>query len=162
MDIFAGVNTENRQLLKKQAKKKVKSSAEKLCEHAGCESKVHQISQVYCYKHSEKKYLCMECNKRSAQRNNLCTSCDANGEQKVQNYCAQCNIRRVRNRKARCDICCLDDKCSKCKMRAPKCAGLLCIECFEANGGVRKKCVKCKINLPRRKGGLCGSCFKKS
>ena len=54
MDIFAGVNAENRQLLKKQAKKKVKSSAEKLCKHAGCESKVHQISQVYCYKHSEK------------------------------------------------------------------------------------------------------------
>jgi hypothetical protein len=53
MDIFAGVNVESRQLLKKQAKKKVKSSAQKLCKHDGCESKVHQISQVYCYKHSD-------------------------------------------------------------------------------------------------------------
>lgn len=54
MDIFAGVNVRNRQLLKKQANKKVKSSAQKLCKHDGCETKVHQISQVYCYKHCDR------------------------------------------------------------------------------------------------------------
>jgi hypothetical protein len=62
MDIFAGVNVENRQLLKKQAKKKVKSSAQKICKRNGCESKVHQISQIYCYKHCNQKYLCISCN----------------------------------------------------------------------------------------------------
>lgn len=162
MDIFAGVNVRNRQLLKKQANKKVKSSAQKLCKHDGCETKVHQISQVYCYKHCDRKYLCISCKVRSAGRNNLCKSCDANGEQKVQNICAQCKCRKVRNRKSRCNICSMEDKCSKCKVRAPKCVGLLCFKCFEANGGVRKKCVKCKINLPKHKGGLCGSCFKDS
>jgi hypothetical protein len=90
MDIFAGVNVKNRQLLKKQANKKVKSSAQKLCKRDGCETKVHQISQVYCYKHCDQKYLCISCKVRSAGRNNLCRSCDANGEQKAQNICAQC------------------------------------------------------------------------
>jgi hypothetical protein len=56
----------------------------------------------------------------------------------------------------------MEDKCSKCKVRAPKCVGKLCYRCFEANGGVKKKCVECKINLPRHKGGICGRCFKKS
>jgi hypothetical protein len=162
MDIFAGVNVESRQLLKKQAKKKVKSSAQKLCEHDGCESKVHQISQVYCYKHSDRKYMCISCKVRSTVRNNICNFCDANGEQKVQNFCAQCKCRKVRNKNARCNICSMEDKCSNCKVRAPRCVGLLCFKCFEANGGVRKKCVKCKINIPRRKGGLCESCFKDS
>ena len=134
----------------------------KLCKSDGCESKLHQISQVYCYKHCDRKYLCISCKVRSAGRNNLCKSCDTNGEQKVQNICAQCKCRKVRNRKARCNICSMEDKCSKCKVRAPKCVGLLCFKCFEANGGVRKKCVKCKINLPKHKGGLCGSCFKDS
>mgnify|MGYP006161600903 CR=1 FL=1 len=163
MDIFAGVNVRNRQLLKKQANKKVKSSAQKLCKRNGCESKVNQIShQVCCCKHSDRKYLCISCKVRSAGRNNLCKSCDANGEQKVQNICAQCKCRKVRNRKSRCNICSMEDKCSKCKVRAPKCVGLLCFKCFEANGGVRKKCVKCKTNLPRCKGGLCRSCSKNS
>ena len=110
---------------KKQANKKVKSSAQKLCKRDGCESKVHQISQIYCYKHSHRKYLCISCNVRSTVRNNLCNICDANGEQKVQNFCAQCKCRKVRNRNARCNICSMEDKCSKCKVRVPRCAGLL-------------------------------------
>ena len=146
--------------LKKQAKKKVKSSAEKICEREGCETKVHQISQVFCYKHCDRKYLCVSCKERSAKRNNLCKSCDVEGDQKVQNVCAQCKIRIVRNRKARCSICCMEDKCSQCKVRVPRCKGLLCFKCYQANGGVRKKCVKCEINLPKHKGGLCGRCFK--
>ena len=51
IDFFAVVNVEDRMHLKKQAKKKEKSSAEKICEREGCETKVHQISQVFCYKH---------------------------------------------------------------------------------------------------------------
>jgi hypothetical protein len=56
----------------------------------------------------------------------------------------------------------MEDKCTKCKVRAPKCIGKLCYRCFEANGEVKKKCVECKINLPRHKGGIRGRCFKKS
>ena len=162
MDILAGVNVENCQLLKKQATKRVKSSAQKICERDGCESKVHQISQIYCYKHCDQKYLCISCKVKSISRNNLCKSCDDKAEQQVQNYCAQCKVRKVRNKKARCNICCMEDKCSKFKVRVPRCIGLLCFKCFETNGGVRKKCVECKINLPKHKGGICGGCFKKS
>jgi hypothetical protein len=54
MDILAGMNVENQQLLKKQTTKQVKSSAQKLCERNGCKSKVNQIShQVCCCKHSD-------------------------------------------------------------------------------------------------------------
>lgn len=161
-DFFAPVNVEDRLLGKKMAKKKMKSSAQKICEHDGCESPVHQISQVYCYKHCDRKYLCISCNVRSARRNNLCRSCDNSGDGKVQNFCAICKIRKVRNKKARCSICSVEGKCSKCKVRNPKCAGLLCYQCFEADGGVRKKCVKCNIYLPKYKGGICGRCFRES
>ena len=150
----------NRLLLKKQGNKEVKSSAQKLCKHDGCETKVHPISGVYCYKHSDRKYQCISCKKKDAKKNSLCISC--NGGQKVQNICAQCKWRHVRNRNSRCESCSMIDKCSQCNLRPPKCAGLLCIPCFEAKGGVRKKCVKCQINLPRHKGGLCRSCFKNS
>ena len=165
LDSIIGVvvdSRRNRLLLKKQGNKEVKSSAQKLCQREGCYTKVHQISQVYCYKHSDRKYLCISCKVKSVRRNNLCKSCDDKAEQQVQNYCVQCNFRKVRNRKSRCEICSMEDKCSQCNLRAPKCAGFLCIQCFKANGGVRKKCVKCKTNLPRCKGGLCRSCSKNS
>jgi hypothetical protein len=46
MDILAGVNVENRQLLKKQATKPVKSSAQKNCERDGRWLQIQSTSNI--------------------------------------------------------------------------------------------------------------------